>query len=155
MAAGRELAETCVQVIGHEPARPETFGAFNAKASSVLRDAVAKGPILFRDFDKVHEDVLRPDARTFAEQLRDSPEQCLLLFHGSGVVRGDLDEYEIVTAGDAKIGRAVAEVRSVMLPDGHELVVFGYVERFAHRAVKTVEDRLPVCLGLSGAQGDV
>jgi hypothetical protein len=48
----------------------------------------------------------------------------------------------------------VAEVRSVMLADGHELVVFGHVQRFAHRAVKAVEDRLPVSFRLSGAQRD-
>jgi hypothetical protein len=28
--------------------------------------------------------------------------------------------------------------------DDHELVVFGHVERFAHRPVKAVADRLPV-----------
>jgi hypothetical protein len=39
-----------------------------------------------------------------------------------------------------------------MLRDGHELVAFGHVERFAHRAVKTVEDRLAVGFRLSGAQ---
>jgi hypothetical protein len=42
-----------------------------------------------------------------------------------------------------------------MLGDGHELVVFGHAERFAHRAVQTVEDRLPVGFWFSGAQGDV
>lgn len=63
------------------------------------------------------------------------------LFHGAGVVRGDLNKHELIASSDAKIRRAVAEVRSVMLPDSHELVIFWHVERFAQRSVKTVEDR--------------
>ncbi len=35
--------------------------------SSVLREAVAEGPILFRALDKVHEHILRPDAWAFTE----------------------------------------------------------------------------------------
>jgi coproporphyrinogen III oxidase len=65
-----------------------------------LREAVAEGPILFRDLYKAHEHVLRPDAGAFAEQLRDPPKQRFLLFHGAGVVRGDLDQHEIVAPGD-------------------------------------------------------
>jgi hypothetical protein len=42
-----------------------------------------------------------------------------------------------------------------MLRDGHELVALRHVERFAHRAVKIVEDRLPVGFRLSSAQRDV
>jgi hypothetical protein len=44
-------------------------------ASSVLCEAVAEGPILFRDFDKVHEHVLRPEAGAFPKQLGDPQEQ--------------------------------------------------------------------------------
>jgi hypothetical protein len=40
------------------------------------------------------------------------------------------------TTSSLQTRHAVAEVRSVMLGDGHELVVFGHVERFTHRAVK-------------------
>src|SRR6476660_4055475 len=98
-------------------------------ASSKLREAVADGPILCRGVDNVHENVLRPDAGTFAEQFCDPPKQRFLLFHGAGVEHGDLDEHEIVAPGDAK-GGTIAEVRSVMLTDGHELVAFGYAERF-------------------------
>jgi hypothetical protein len=112
---------------------------------------VAEGPILLRDFNKIHEHVLRPDAGAFPEQLRDSPKQRSLLFYTAGVAHGELDQHEIVAPGDAEIRRAVAEIRSVMLPDGHELVVFGHIERFAHRAVKAVEDRLPVGFRLSAA----
>jgi hypothetical protein len=65
-----------------------------------------------------------------------------------------VDQHEIVTPGDAK-GSAVAEVRSVMLADGHELVAFGHVERFAHRLVESVENGLPVGGGLALAQGDM
>src|SRR5262249_45147700 len=120
-------------------------------ASSKLREAVADGPILFRGLQNVHEHILRPDAGAFAEQLRGSAEQRLFLLHGAGAEHGDLDEHEIVAAGDAK-GSAVAEVRSIMLRDGHELVAFRYAERFAHRAVKAVEDGLSVGFRLSGAQ---
>jgi len=66
---------------------------------------------------------------------------------------------------DRPLGVALAEMqedvrkawrtRCAMLPGGHELVVFGYVERFTHRAVKAVEDRLPVGFRLFGAQSDV
>jgi hypothetical protein len=42
-----------------------------------------------------------------------------------------------------------------MLSDGHEMIAFGHVERFAQRAVKAVQDRLPVGFRLSGAQLDV
>jgi hypothetical protein len=119
-----------------------------------LREAVTDGPILLRGLENVHEHVRRPDAGAFAEQLRDPPEQRFLLFHGAGIEHGDLDEHEIVAPDDAE-GRAVAEVRRVMLADGHELVVFGDAERIAHRAVKAIEDRLAVALRLSSAQRDV
>jgi len=46
---------------------PRKSSAPNHVASSVLREAVAEGPILFHDLDKVHEHVFRPDAGTFAE----------------------------------------------------------------------------------------
>jgi hypothetical protein len=42
-----------------------------------------------------------------------------------------------------------------MLSDGHEMITFGHVERFAQRAAKAVQDRLPVGFQLSGAQLDV
>ena len=120
-------------------------------ASSVLRDAVAEVPILFRGVIDVHKHVLRPNAGAFAEQLHDPPAQRFLLFQGAGIEHGDLDVHEIGAPGDA-VGITVAEVRRVMLRDGHELVVFGHVQRFAHRAVKAVEDRLPVGFRLSDAQ---
>src|SRR5882757_4366418 len=129
-----------------------SIGAAGRPGSSELREAVAEGPILFRGLENVHEHVLWADAGAFAEQFRDPPEQRFLLFQGAGVEHGDLNEYEIVAPGDAKIRRAVAEIRGVMLTDGHELVVFGHVQRFAHRAVKVVEDRLPVGFRLSGTQ---
>src|SRR5262249_49699979 len=120
-------------------------------ASNELREAKADRPILFRGVQNVHEYVLWPDAGTSAEQVRDPPEQRLFLFRGAGAEHGDLDKHKIVTASDAKSG-AVAEVRSVMLADGHELVAFGYVERFAHCGVKAIEDGLSVGFGFSGAQ---
>src|SRR3954466_2119455 len=58
--------------------------------SSELREAVAEGPVLFRGLENVHEHVLRPDTRAFAEQLRDAPEQRFFLFLGAGVEHGDL-----------------------------------------------------------------
>ena len=73
------------------------------------------------------------------------------LFHGARIEHGDLDKNESVAAGDAK-GGAVAEVRGVMLRDGHELIVFGHVERFAHRPVQAVENRLAAGFRLSGTQ---
>jgi hypothetical protein len=48
-----------------------------------LREAVADGPILFRGIENVHEHVLWANAGSFAEQLRDPPEQRFLLFHGA------------------------------------------------------------------------
>jgi hypothetical protein len=113
-----------------------------AIGSSELREAVADGPILFRGIENGYEHVLRADAGAFAEQLRDPAEQRFLLFHGAGVEHGDLDVHDIGAPGDA-VGIAIAEVRSVMLRDGHELVVLGHVQRFTHRAVEAVEDRLP------------
>src|SRR5205085_12680538 len=98
--------------------------------------------------------VLRADAGVLAEQLGDPPEQRLLLFHGAGVEYGDLDVHDIGAPDDA-VGITVAEVRRLMLSDGHELVIFGHVQRFAHRAVKAVEDCLPVGLRPSGPERDV
>ena len=123
-------------------------------ASSKLRETVADGPVLFRGGENGHEPVLPPDAGIFAEQLRDPPEQRFFLFRGAGVEHGDLDIHEIIAPGDAK-GIAVAKVRGVMLGDDHELVVFGHVERFAHRPVKAVADRLPIGFRLPGAKRDV
>ena len=51
---------------------------------------MAEGPILFRGIENVDEHVLRPDAGAFADQLRDPPEQRLVLFRGAGVEHGDL-----------------------------------------------------------------
>jgi hypothetical protein len=116
-----------------------------------LCEAVADGPILFRGLENEHEHVLRANARAFAEQLCHAPEQRLFLFHGAGVEHGDLDVHDISAPGDA-VATTVAEVRGQMLRDGHELIVFDHVQRFAHRAVKAVEDRLPVGFRLSGAQ---
>jgi hypothetical protein len=86
-----------------------------------------------------------------AEQFRDAPEQRLLLLGGACVEHGDLDVHDIGASGDA-VAITVAEVRGVMLADGHELVAVGHVERFAHRAVKAIEDRLAVGFRLSGTQ---
>ena len=126
-----------------------------ACASRELCEAVTDRPILFRGLENVHEHVLRPDAGAFAEQLRGPPEQRFLLFEGTGVEHGDPDEHEIIAPCYSKTGRAVAEIRSVMLRDGHELIVFWHIQRFAHRAVKAVEDRLPVGFRLAGAERDV
>jgi hypothetical protein len=59
--------------------------------------------------------------------------------------------YTTSAPGDAG-GIAGAEVRGVMLCDGHELVVFGHVQCLAHRGVKAVKDCLSVGFRLSGAQ---
>ena len=110
------------------PGVGETLQQFAHVASGELREAVADRPILFRGLENVHEHVLRPDAGVFAEQLRGPPEQRFLLFRGAGVEHGDLDVHDIFAPADAIAGRAVAEVRSVMLRDGHELVVFGHIQ---------------------------
>jgi hypothetical protein len=94
-------------------------------ASNELRDAIAEGPILFRGLKNVYEHILRPDAGAFAKQLYSSPEQRFLLFRGASVEHRDLDIHEIIAAGDVKIGRAVAEVCSVMLRDDHKLITSG------------------------------
>lgn len=91
----------------------------------------------------------------FPEQFRGPPVQRFLLFHGAGVEHGDLDVDDILGPADAIAGRAGAEVRRLMLGNGHELIIQGHLERFAHRAVKTVEDCLAVGIRLSGAQRDV
>jgi hypothetical protein len=39
--------------------------------SSVLREAMAEGPVFLGDLDKAHEHVLRSDAGAFLEQFRD------------------------------------------------------------------------------------
>jgi hypothetical protein len=51
---------------------------------------------------------------SFAEQLRDPPEQRFLLFQGADVEHGDLDVHDVGAPCDA-VGIAIAEVRSVML----------------------------------------
>jgi hypothetical protein len=58
-------------------------------------EAMADGPILFRCVENVHEHVLRPDARAFAEQFRDPPEQRLLLVYRMCVEYSDLDVDDI------------------------------------------------------------
>src|SRR6516225_5388189 len=80
-------------------------------ASSELREAVAHGPILFRGLENVHKHILRADAGAVAEQLREPPEQRLLLFCGTGVEYGDLDKQEIVAPVDAKIGASLLLVQ--------------------------------------------
>src|SRR3954447_629064 len=97
-------------------------------ASGKLRDAVADGPILLRGVRDGHEHVLRPYARAFTKQLRNASEQRFLLFRRAGVEYGDSDEHEIVTPLNSE-RIAVAEVRSDVLRDGHELIIFWHVER--------------------------
>src|ERR1700689_2913248 len=82
-------------------------------ASSVLCEAVSEGPILLHHLDQVHEHILRPNDRAFAQELRDPQKQRFLLFEGAGVAHGELDQHQIVAPGDVKISRAVAEVRGV------------------------------------------
>jgi len=77
-----------------------------------LREAVADGPILFRGIENAHEHVLWANAGSFAEQLRDPPEQRFLLFRGAGAEHGDLDVHDISASCDA-VGIAIAEVRCV------------------------------------------
>lgn len=123
-----------------------------AATSRVLRQALTKRPILLSTLDKIHEYILRPDTRAFTEQLRDPTVQRLFLLKRAGVHRADLDQDKIVAPSDASIRGAVTKVRSFVLPDGHKLVVLGDVERFAHRTLEAIEDRLPIGFGLSGAQ---
>jgi hypothetical protein len=125
-----------------------------AISSSELCLAVADGPILFCSIENDHEHVLRAYAGAFSEQLHDSPEQRFLLFRTAGVEHGDLDVHDIGAPGDA-VGITIAEVRSVMLRDSHELVVFGHVQHLAHRAVKAVKDRLPIGFRLSCVERNV
>jgi hypothetical protein len=49
-------------------------------------------------------------------------------------------------------GAAVAEVRSLVLRDGHELIAFRHPLGFAHGAIKPIEDCLPIGFRLSGTQ---
>lgn len=88
---------------------------------------MADGPILFRGFENIHEYVLGTDTGAFAEQLRNTTEQRLLLFHGAAVEHGNLDVDNVSASGDA-VGITVAEVRLVMLGDGDELVVFRNID---------------------------
>jgi hypothetical protein len=97
--------------------------------SSELREAMTDGPILLRGLENEHEHVLRANAGAFAEQLRHAPEQRLFLFHGAGFEHGDLDVHDISAPSDAVV-TTVAEVRGLMLRDGHELIVFDHVQRY-------------------------
>ena len=89
------------------PLRVMNIAAPQAK----LGEAVADGPILFRGIENGHEHVLGAEAGSFAEQLRDPPEQRFLLFQGAGVEHGDLDVHDVGAPCDA-VGIAIAEVRS-------------------------------------------
>src|SRR6516164_1645929 len=80
-------------------------------ASGESREAVAHRPILFRGLENVHEHVLRAEAGAVAEQLREPPEQRLLLFYGTGAEYGDLDKQEIVAPVDAEIGASLLPVQ--------------------------------------------
>jgi hypothetical protein len=62
-----------------------------------------------------HEHVLRADAGSFAEQLRDPPEQRFLLFHGAGAEHGDLDVHDIGAPGDA-VGIAICSNGRNVIP---------------------------------------
>ena len=62
---------------------------------------MADGPILFRGQENIYEYVLGANTGAFAEQLRDTTEQRLLLFDGAAVEHGDLDVNDIGAPGDA------------------------------------------------------
>ena len=124
--------------------RQEPTEALAAKTAH-LKEKIAKIGEEMKKLDAIEKQMLAspdqqisltdPDARSMATSGR-----------GSGMVGYNVQIWISTRSslrGDAKIRRAVAEVCSVMLPDCHELVVFGHGEGFAHRAVEAVDDRLP------------
>ncbi|MEY9189173.1 hypothetical protein ABH987_002801 [Bradyrhizobium ottawaense] len=122
--------------------------------SRELGDAVSDRPVLRGGVEHVDEHVLGPDARAFAEQVGDAAVQRFLLLGSARGEHRDLDQHRVVAARDA-VGIAAAEIRRLVLADGHELVALGHAQRLAHGAVEAVENRLPVGLRLAGAHRDV
>src|SRR5580704_10117119 len=84
------------------------------RRSCILCDAVAKRPILLRHFQKIHEDVFGPDAGVLGQKLGDAREESLLFVGPPRVVDGDLNDHEIIVAGDPQIIFAIEKIAFVV-----------------------------------------
>jgi hypothetical protein len=68
----------------------------------------------------------------------------LLFIGGARVVDGDLNDHEIVIAGNPEIGFAVKKIAFVIFVDRHETIVLRHVENLTHRLIKTVHNSLAI-----------
>src|ERR1700756_4048125 len=109
----------------------------------VLRLAIAEGPVLLLDLDKTDEDVFLAHARRLRESICDRLVELLLLLDGAAFVPGDLDDDEIIGAGDAEIVRGVLEIVGIVLIDDLEAVVHGPADA-EHRVIDGAADLLAI-----------
>jgi hypothetical protein len=69
----------------------------------VLRFTVAERPVLFRDFHQIDQDIFFAQACFLIEQVGDPAIKHFLHFRGAAGVQRDLDDDEIVRAGNIRI----------------------------------------------------
>jgi hypothetical protein len=68
-----------------------------------LRFAVAERLVLFRDFHQIDQDIFFAQACFLIEQVGDPAIKHFLHFRGAACVQRDLDDDEIVRAGNVQI----------------------------------------------------
>lgn len=101
----------------------------------VLSFAVPKGPVLLTDLDETDKHVLATQLHTLLQSIGNRLVERFLLFDGSTVVEGDLNEDAIGRASDAQVAGVDAEIFGWMLIDDLEAVILGHIQRRAHRVV--------------------
>jgi hypothetical protein len=111
------------------PARPSRY---------VLCYAIAKRPVLFRDFNEINEHIFWPETTLLAQQLDDSPVQRFSGFKCPALAHRDLDDYKIVRAADIQILGVVNEVRLSVFGDQLKAVLLGNGDRFHQGTVNRI-----------------
>ena len=79
--------------------------------------------------------VLATQLHTLLQSIGNRLVERFLLFDGSTVVEGDLNEDAIGRASDAQVAGVDAEIFGWMLIDDLEAVILGHIQRRAHRVV--------------------
>jgi hypothetical protein len=82
------------------------------------------------------------------QALDDAGEERILLFLRAGIADGQLDQHEIIRAGDAHVAATEDQLLGIMLGKHHETVILGHIETLAQGLVDVLEDGGTVGAGL-------
>src|SRR3984885_13534920 len=149
-APTRSTPTTCILISNSTAQAAAT--AF-ASRSGVLRDAIAKGPVLLFDLDEANKDVLSTKAECGREPVGDRLVKRLLLLDRPALVPGDLDNQQVLCAADVEIVRIEDQIPRIVLTDHVKAVVLRHADA-DQRFTDDAADRLAISGLLALAQID-